>query len=185
MRIIAGRDGGRPLRSPAGRSTRPTSDRVKEALFSRLEHEDRLAGARVADLYAGAGALGLEAASRGAGHVLLVDSAAPAVAACRANARALTSGNVVEIRAAKVATVLAQPPAEPYDLVLADPPYELPTADVDAVLTALVDHGWLVADALVVVERSTRSGAPSGPPGLQGQGERRYGETTLWYFTSR
>lgn len=184
MRIIAGRDGGRALRGLSGRATRPTSDRVKEALFSRLDHEDRLEGARVADLYAGSGALGLEAASRGAAHVLLVDAAAPAVAACRANVKALTSGDVVQVRAGKVATVLAEAPTQPYDLVLADPPYDVPTAEVDAVLRALVDRGWLAADALVVVERSTRTDPPAAPPGLSADGQRRYGETTLWFFTA-
>src|ERR671933_2420185 len=104
-RIVAGAAGGRRLRVPRG-ATRPTSDRVREALFSRLEHEVDLDGARVLDLYAGSGALGLEAASRGAAAALLVDSAPAAAAACRANAADLALPGVA-VRAAPVAAVLA------------------------------------------------------------------------------
>ena len=179
MRIIAGRAKGAGLKGPPGRNTRPTSDRVKEALFSRLEHEGLLDGTRVLDLYAGSGALGLEAASRGAAHVLLVEKAAAAAAVCRANVAALRLGDVVQVRAAAVASTLAVPPAQPYDLVLADPPYDLPDEDTDAVLTALT-AGWLATGALVVLERSSRSRPPRLPDGMTGE-PRRYGETTLWF----
>ena len=179
MRIIAGRAGGTTLKGPPGRNTRPTSDRVKEALFSRLEHEGLLDGTRVLDLYAGSGALGLEAASRGAAHVLLVEKAASAVAVCRANIGATGLRAAVQVRAGSVLTVLDAPPDQPYDLVLADPPYDVPDTDVDAVLAALTT-GWLAGDGVIVLERSSRSPAPTMPVGLTARA-RRYGETTLWF----
>lgn len=180
MRIIAGRVGGTVIKAPPGRHTRPTSDRVKEALFSRLEHEGLLDGTRVLDLFAGSGALGLEAASRGAAHVLLVEKAASAVTVCRINVTTLGLREVVQVRAASVATTLAHPPDRPYELVFADPPYDLPAADIDAILDALLAHGWLAPDALVVLERGSRDRPPSLPPALTGR-SRRYGETTLWF----
>ena len=178
-RIVAGAARGRRLRTPRGDATRPTSDRVREALFSRLEHEDLLRGARVLDLYAGSGALGLEAASRGAAEVLLVDSARAAADACRANA-ATTGLPGVTVRGAGVAAVLAVPPAAPYDLVLADPPYDLPEAALAGVLDALVAGGWLADGSVVVVERAHRSPEPAWPTGLLRFDTRRYGETALW-----
>lgn len=179
-RIIAGTLRGRTLAVPAGRDTRPTSDRVREALFSRLDHEDVLHGTRVLDLYAGSGALGLEAASRGAAHVLLVEQAREAVRVCRRNVADLGLADVVEVRAQAVATVLAQAPGEPYDLVLADPPYPAAEDEVAQVLRRLVGLGWLADGAVVVVERSARGPEPTWPPGLLRFDERRYGETVLW-----
>lgn len=178
-RIIAGTARGRRLEVPAGQATRPTSDRVREALFSRLGHEGLLAGARVLDLYAGSGALGLEAASRGAAHVLLVDSARAAVASARRNVAAVAADGV-DVRQAAVAEVLAIPSSEPFDLVFADPPYSLEDDELTAALTLLVDNDWLVPDAVVVVERSTRTPEPVWPRGLVRFEERRYGETRLW-----
>ena len=179
-RIIAGTAGGRSLQVPRGGATRPTSDRVREALFSSLEHTLDLDGARVLDLYAGSGALGLEAASRGAASVLLVESAAPAVAACRRTAAALGLPGV-QVRAAAVAAALAGEPGEPFDVALLDPPYDLPEPSLAAVLARLVDGGWLSPDAVVVVERSTRGAEPTWPSGLQRTASRRYGETVLWF----
>jgi 16S rRNA (guanine966-N2)-methyltransferase len=179
-RIIAGTLRGRTLSVPAGRDTRPTSDRVREALFSRLEHEDVLRGTRVLDLYAGSGALGLEAASRGAAHVLLVEQAREAVRVCRRNVADLGLAEVVEVRAQAVATVLAHAPDEPYDLVLADPPYPAAEDEVAQVLRRLVDRDWLADGAVVVLERSARGPEPTWPPGLARFDERRYGETVLW-----
>jgi 16S rRNA (guanine966-N2)-methyltransferase len=178
-RIIAGVAGGRRLQVPRGGATRPTSDRVREALFSRLEHVVDLDGARVLDLFAGSGALGLEAASRGASAVLLVDVAAPAIAACRRNAAALGLPGVT-VRAASAGAALAAPPEEPYDAALLDPPYDLGEDALAEVLGRLAD-GWLADDALVVVERSSRSPEPVWPAGLERTGERRYGETVLWF----
>jgi len=179
-RIIAGSHGGRRLVTPAGSGTRPTSDRVREALFNSIESTLDLDGARVADLYAGSGAVGLEAASRGASYVLLVEADQKAARAARANIAALGAGAVVDLRVAKVEQVVAAPPPARFDLVFADPPYPTPEADVAAVLKALA-RGWLEPEALVVVERATRGPAPDWPPEITAQRGRRYGETTLWY----
>jgi 16S rRNA (guanine966-N2)-methyltransferase len=179
-RIVAGTARGRVLHVPRGAATRPTSDRVREALFSRLDHEGAVEGARVLDLFAGSGALGLEAASRGAAHVLLVDSAAAAVAACRRNVSALGLGGV-EVRRSTAAALLTSPLALPYDVVLLDPPYDLPESELTAALDALVEGGWLAEPAVVVVERSARSPEPAWPDGLLRFDDRRYGETRLWF----
>lgn len=180
-RIIGGAAGGRRLQTPRGDATRPTSDRVREALFSSLESwAGSLSGLRVLDLYAGSGALGLEAWSRGAAVVTLVESDRRTAAVVAANARAIGC-TVADVVASSVATTLARPPAAPYDLVLADPPYPLPDEGVAADLAALVEHGWLAPGALVVVERSRRSPEPAWPDGIEAGRQRRYGETTLWY----
>jgi 16S rRNA (guanine966-N2)-methyltransferase len=179
-RIIAGAAGGRRLQVPAGRDTRPTSDRVREALFSRLEHEGWLDGAHVLDLYAGSGALGLEAASRGAGEVVLVESARGAAATIRRNVAALGLAGV-RVSEAKVERWLDRPAEAAFDVVLADPPYPVTDDAVDAVLGLLVAHGWLADQALVVVERASRSRGPHWPAPLEAVGERAYGETRLWF----
>ncbi len=180
-RIIGGVARGRRLATPKGDRTRPTSDRVREALFSSVESWcGSLHGLRFLDLYAGSGAVGLEAWSRGAAHVTLVEHDRRTAALVSANARELGC-DVAEVLAATALTALARPPAAPFDVVYADPPYPLPTADVEAVLAALVAHGWLHDDSLVVVERATRSDPLAWPAGLVGDRERRYGETVLWY----
>ena len=182
-RIISGRAGGRRLHTPQGGGTRPTSDRVREALFSRLEHLDVLQGCHVLDLYAGSGALGLEAASRGAASVLLVESGRSAAAVARRNVAELGLPGVT-VRADTVErALLGGPPpgSSPCDLVLADPPYDVTDDALADVLRLLVAHDWLGPDALVVVERSARSPEPRWPAGLQAAGERRYGETRMWF----
>ena len=179
-RIISGRAGGLRLQTPPGSGTRPTSDRVREALFSRLEHLDVLAGAAVLDLYAGSGALGLEAASRGATSVVLVESDRRAAAVARRNAEQ-TGIPGIAVRAATVEGALATAPVSPVDVVFIDPPYDLGEDVLERVLTALVDQKWLSDDALVVVERSSRSPEPRWPDGLEREGERRYGETRVWF----
>ncbi|SCL30023.1 16S rRNA (guanine(966)-N(2))-methyltransferase RsmD [Micromonospora nigra] len=181
-RIVAGALGGRRIAAPPGAGTRPTSDRVREALFSAVQSEVDLDGARFADLYAGSGAVGLEAMSRGAAHVLLVESDPRAARAIRENVAALRAAPAVRLVTGKVATVLAAGcDGDPYDVVFADPPYALPDADLTAVLAALVDGGWLAPRALVVVERSSRTGPVGWVEGVTAQRSRRYGETTLWY----
>ena len=176
-RIVAGTAGGRTLTVPRG-ATRPTSERVREALFSRLEHRGVVAGARVLDLYAGSGALGLEAASRGAVAVTLVDSARPAVAACRRNVSALGLRQVTVVPAT-VRSYLSGEPTTAYDLVLVDPPYDVAEDDLADVLAQVTR--WLTPDAVVVVERSRRSPEPTWPAGLEPTDERRYGDTVLWF----
>lgn len=179
-RIVAGRARGRRLTVPAGDRTRPTSDRVREALFSSVEAElGALSGLRVLDLYAGSGALGLEALSRGAAHVLLVEAEQKAVQAIKANVAAVGLDGAV-VQPARAEQVLAGAPAEPYDLVLADPPYALAGTVVTELLARLVER-WLAPEALVVVERPRRAEPLDWPPGLVAQRERRYGETMLWY----
>jgi 16S rRNA (guanine966-N2)-methyltransferase len=179
-RIISGRAGGMRLATPAGSGTRPTSDRVREALFSRLEHLEVLVGAKVVDLYAGSGALGLEAASRGAVSVLLVESDKGAAKVTRQNSDTLGIPGVT-VRHATVQRVLATAPTEPQTLLFLDPPYDLSEEALTADLLALTTNGWLAPDALVVVERSSRSPEPAWPDELEREGERRYGETKIWF----
>lgn len=183
-RIVAGTAGGRVLRVP-DRGTRPTSDRVREALFSRLEHEGLLDGAVVWDLYAGSGALGIEAASRGARAVVLVEQARGAVQVCRRNVADIGLDGV-RVVASTVQAFLdraAGAPAEAVDLVLVDPPYELDEGELERALAALPAH--LDPLALVVVERSVRSPEPTWPAELERVDERRYGETVLWWAEPR
>jgi 16S rRNA (guanine966-N2)-methyltransferase len=180
-RIVAGTRGGRRIVAPAGRDTRPTSDRVREALFSTLEALIDLPGSRFVDLYAGSGAVGLEAASRGVASVLLVESEPTAARIARQNIATLDLGGVCRLEAAGVAAVLEAGTASPYDVVFADPPYPTTDEEVAATLAAIIARDWLKADGLVVVERSTRSPEPIWPKGVTGERGRRYGETTLWY----
>ena len=180
-RIIAGAARGRRLKAPAGEQTRPTSDRVREALFSSLDsHLGSLAGLRFLDLYAGSGAVGLEARSRGAAAVTLVEQDRRTATLIRENVRTLGFSEV-EVVAGSVARVLATAPRTAYDVVFLDPPYSLGDDRVRADLGALVAQGWLADGAVVVVERSTRSGDVVWPEGLLAARYRRYGETTLWY----
>ena len=179
-RIIGGRAGGLRLSTPSGSRTRPTSERVREALFSRLEHLDVVAGKAVLDLYAGSGALGLEAASRGATSVVLVESDRAAAKVTKKNAAALGIPGIT-VLATTVARALASPPAAPVDLVLIDPPYDLGEDELAGVLHGLLEHRWLTPEALVVIERSSRSPEPRWPEGLEPEGERRYGETKIWF----
>lgn len=177
-RIIGGVAGGRRLGTPPGARTRPTSDRVREALFSALESErGTLAGARVLDLYAGSGALGLEAASRGAETVVAVESDRRTARLIGENAREL--GLRCQVVAQPVERWLAGPDDRRFDIVLADPPYPLGNPDLVRALALLVDR--LAPGATVVVERSARTPEPDWPTGLELVRRRDYGETTLWY----
>ena len=180
-RIVAGTVGGRRIEVPRS-GTRPTSERVREALFARLDHYGVLDGAQVLDLCAGSGALGLEAASRGAGEVTLVDSSHGASQTCQRNIRSLGLSGVSAVTA-KAATFLAGPAGTPADLVLIDPPYELSEEELTAILTPLArgEDPWLAPHAVVAVERSTRSPDPTWPAGLERFADKRYGETTIWF----
>lgn len=181
-RVIAGEAGGRRLAVPDGRDTRPTSDRAREGLFATITSiTGPLDGARVLDLYAGSGAVGLEALSRGAEHVLLVEQGARAVRVIRENIEAIGLPGAVLV-ADRVERVLGRgPDGDRYDLVFADPPYALADAAVERVLSLLAEGGWLAPGALVIVERATRSGPVSWPDGFTPDRDRRYGEATFWY----
>jgi 16S rRNA (guanine966-N2)-methyltransferase len=181
-RVIAGEAGGRRLAVPDGRNTRPTSDRAREGLFATIVSlTGSLAGARVLDLYAGSGAVGLEALSRGAEHVLLVESGPRAARVIRDNIESIGLAGA-EVLTDRTERVLAKnPDSGPYDVVFADPPYALAGDEVSAMLDALVKQGWLAPGALVIVERATRSGPVSWPAGLEPDRARRYGEATFWY----
>jgi 16S rRNA (guanine966-N2)-methyltransferase len=180
-RIIGGSAGGRRLQTPPGDATRPTADRVREALFSALEAEfGTLRGLRFLDLYAGSGAVALEAASRGAVGVTAVDSDRRAARVASANAAAVRLD--LDVRPQPVAAVLGAPPGSAYDVVFLDPPYPLPDEEVVRVLTLLVAHGWVEAGGAVVVERSARSVEPAWPEGLELRRRKKYGETVLWYL---
>ena len=180
-RIIGGSVGGRRINTPRGVGTRPTSDRVREALFSAVESWcGSLQGLRFLDLYAGSGAIGLEAWSRGAGVVTLIEQDRRTASLISANAKGLGFAKA-DVRVAAVSSALHTPPAAPYDIAFLDPPYPLDGGAVDSDLTALASNAWLVPGALVVVERSARSVEPTWPDGLEPIRSRRYGETVLWY----
>lgn len=176
-RIVAGSAGGRRLQVPPA-GTRPTSDRVREAVFSALFTRLDFDGINALDLYAGSGALGLEALSRGAEHVLLVESDARAVAVVKRNVAEVGLPGAV-VRQGSVAAVLAGSPGRAYDLVLSDPPYAVADDAVSADLRALRDGGWLADGALVVVERSSRSPDTTWPAGFEVVRVRKYGETKI------
>ncbi|MFE9537576.1 16S rRNA (guanine(966)-N(2))-methyltransferase RsmD [Streptomyces sp. NPDC006691] len=181
-RVIAGRAGGRRLAVPPGTGTRPTSDRAREGLFSTWEALlGTLDGIRVADLYAGSGAVGLEALSRGAAHALLVEADTRAARTVRENVAALKLPGA-EVRTGKAEQIVTGPaPADPYDVVFLDPPYAVTDDDLREILLTLGRGGWLTEDCLVTVERSTRGGAFGWPEGFEALRARRYGEGTLWY----
>lgn len=208
--MIAGTVGGRRLAVPAGRDTRPTSDRAREGLFATVQAlHGQLTGASVLDLYAGSGAVGLEALSRGAARAVMVESDPRAVRVIRANVAALGLPGA-HVIAGRVERVLARGPASAgpedagggcavgtgqppvpvdpegasggrFDVVFADPPYAMAADVVTAALTTLARGSWLAPGALLAVERSTRSGVLCWPEGYAQDRSRRYGEATVWY----
>ncbi|GAA2657182.1 16S rRNA (guanine(966)-N(2))-methyltransferase RsmD [Paractinoplanes durhamensis] len=181
-RIIAGVHGGRRLAAPAGAGTRPTSDRVREALFSALESMIDLEGARFVDLYAGSGAAGLEALSRGASYTLLVESDARAARTIRDNIATLKVGSAARLVTGKVAQVLDSPPeGGPFDVIFADPPYAVTADEILELQQDLVANDWLTKDAVIAIERPRRGGPMNWVEGVTADRSRRYGETTLWY----
>ena len=181
-RLISGVAGGRRLKVPRT-GVRPTGDRAREALFNSLKSLLDVRGATVLDLYAGSGALGLEALSRGAEAVVFVESSPGVLPVLRENVAAvgLPGGRVV---AGSVPTVVGGAPPARSDLVLADPPYATPVDEVLEVLQALVDGEWLAPDAVVVVERPSREKPWEWPTPLVGLRDRRYGEAQLRYGRS-
>ncbi len=181
-RVIAGAAGGRRLAVPPGQGTRPTSDRAREGLFSTWESlRGTLSGARVLDLFGGSGAVGLEALSRGAAHVLLAEADARAARTIRENVRTLGLPGA-EVRPGKAEKLIAGPPPQAgYDLVFLDPPYAVTDEAVREILLTLRAQGWLTRRAVATVERSTRGGEFDWPEGFEGLRSRRYGEGTLWY----
>ena len=179
-RIVAGSAKGRTLAVPKS-GTRPTSERVREALFSRLDHMNVLEGATVLDLFAGTGALGLEALSRGAASATLVEKASAAARVASANVRA--TGLPARVVTADVRAYLGARSGEALtgenDLVFIDPPYDIPEGDMTTVLSALAP--WVGPDSLIVVERSTRAPAPTWPPFLVLEDTRAWGETVAYF----
>lgn len=174
MRIIAGAWRARPLVSPEGRATRPTADRTREGLFSMLQSRlGTFEGLHVADLFAGTGALGLEALSRGAARCTFVESDRAALEVLRANIDRLGAGDRIEVRPASVEH--ARPPERPCDLALLDPPYAAGLAEL--ALKRLADPAWLAPGALVSVE--TDRARPTPPPGFALEAERRFGKAHI------
>ena len=180
-RIVGGRFGGRRLTTPTGAQTRPTAEKVRAALANSLASTGGLDGARVLDLYAGSGALALELISRGARSAVLVDSDRVAVSAARANVDLLGLAGVIEVILGDALAAAGRALSEPFDVVVADPPYDLPEADLLAVLGALQRAGNLVPGADLAVERGVRSGELLWPAPLVGVRARRYGDTLLCY----
>lgn len=184
-RIIGGLAGSIKLNSPA-KATRPTSDRIRESIFSRLDAHGLIDGARVLDLYAGTGALALEAISRGAASAWMVERDGKAAAVCVANARLVQKSlGKEEVEAEtkvvnkSVASFLAGN-VEEFDLVFIDPPYEITNSEVVENLAALN----LAKDAVIVVERSSRNDAPIWPAGFELQETKDYGDTVVYWLNN-
>jgi 16S rRNA (guanine966-N2)-methyltransferase len=181
MRIVGGRLGGRVLRAPASRTIRPTSERLRESIFDILAHRypDLLEGARVVDLFAGSGALGFEALSRGASFALFVDDGAEARALLRGNVEAFGLGGVTRIWRADAAKLGKAPAGAPFALAFLDPPYGKGLAA--PALAALAAGGWLADGALCVVEEAAKAEV-AAPAGFGVEDERTYGDTKVMFL---
>jgi 16S rRNA (guanine966-N2)-methyltransferase len=177
MRIIGGRLRGRTLAAPKTQAIRPTADRLRESLFNILTHgqRDHVAGARVLDLFAGTGALGCEALSRGAAFALFVDHAVEARALIRANIATLGLGGTSRVFRRDATRLGRAPPIQPFSLVFADPPYGRELAQ-QALASACVGH-WLALNALVIIEEVP--GAAVAPESFEIIDQRRYDTTEL------
>ncbi len=179
MRIVAGRHKGRVLQAPQGLHTRPTADRVRESLFNIIAHgSPRLEGQRVLDAFAGSGALGFEALSRGAGHVTFMETDGSAMAIIYANAKKL--GVLDQVAVQRLDATKPPKAPTPCRFVLMDPPYKSGLAK--AALAALQAQGWLTPDALVVVEVAAGEPFTSPIPGLAIADERTYGAARLVFL---
>jgi 16S rRNA (guanine966-N2)-methyltransferase len=183
LRVIAGSARGRRLVAPEGDHVRPTKDIAREAMFSALDARGALDDANVLDLYAGTGALAIEALSRGAATAVLVEQDRGALAAIRANLEVLEPETVTVVVARDVRRFLAAAPAStgPFDLVFVDPPYETPDEVISEQLGALLAPGWLAPGAIVSVERPRRHPVEP-PPGLSKGWERTFGDTLLSFL---
>lgn len=175
-RVISGRWKGRRLATPPGSNTRPTSDRVRESIFTKLAHENIIEDAVVLDLFAGAGTLALEALSRGAKKAVLVDSSAQAVSCIQRNIDLVEAD--ARVIAADAAELLRRDSAEQYNLVFYDPPYDYPSGKVERDMKNLL-QGWLRPDALVVVEQSARAATVQWPTPFSDVQVKEYGETRV------
>jgi 16S rRNA (guanine966-N2)-methyltransferase len=185
-RIVGGAAGGRRIAVPAGSGTRPTADRVREALFSSLEAEfGGFHGLAILDLYSGSGAIGLEGLSRGAARAVLVEADRKAAEVIAANIKAvgLPGATLLTRPAEKVAS--GDNPAGPFDLVFADPPYAFGEQQLGVLLETLATPTWLAEHAIVVVERSARGSEPRWPHQIEPIKQKRYGEGVLWYGRRR
>jgi 16S rRNA (guanine966-N2)-methyltransferase len=181
MRIVGGRFRGRRLAAPRSQAVRPTSDRLREALFNILAHayDAPLAGARVLDLFAGTGALGLEASSRGAAFALFIDQGAQARALIRQNVATLGLGGATRIYRRDATKLGPVHPLAPFSLAFLDPPYGKGLAE--RALASARDGGWLAPDALVVVEEAAKAGFKP-PEGFKELERRRYDDTELVFL---
>ncbi len=177
MRIVGGTLGGRVIRAPAGAATRPTSEKVRQAIFNILPD---LEGGHVLDLFAGSGALGLEALSRGAAHVTFVDAAKPALAAVRANLDALgVADRATVIAGDAVAAAARQVPGEPWRVVFVDPPYR---SDLAVRATGAIPLAHLAPGAVIVIEHDRRNPPPDALGSLLRTDQRRYGDTLVSFY---
>jgi 16S rRNA (guanine966-N2)-methyltransferase len=183
MRIVGGRLRGRTLASPASRDIRPTADRLRESVFNILTHAygDPISGARVLGLFAGTGALGIEAISRGAAFALFVDNGAEARALLRNNVEALALGGVTKVFRRDAANLGPAHPVEPFSLAFLDPPYGKGLAE--KALVSLRDGGWLTPGALVIVEEATEAGFVA-PAGFEELERRAYDDTEFVFLRS-
>ncbi|HEX7843875.1 MAG TPA: 16S rRNA (guanine(966)-N(2))-methyltransferase RsmD [Kofleriaceae bacterium] len=180
MRIVGGTLGGRVLRAPGGAATRPTSEKVREAMFGILGSIlGSIEGAHVLDLFAGTGALGIEALSRGAAHATFVDSARPAVAAIRGNLRALGLEDRAAVIAGDAVSAVRQAPAAPWRLVFVDPPYR---SDLAARAVTALPPGHLAPGAVIVIEHDRHNPPPETLGSLLRTDQRRYGDTLISFF---
>jgi 16S rRNA (guanine966-N2)-methyltransferase len=181
MRVIGGRLRGRNIAGPATQAIRPTQDRLRESLFNIRQHayENPMLDARVLDLYAGTGALGIEAVSRGAKFTLFVDNGSEARALLRDNVESLGLGGVTKVYRRDASDPGPAHPVEPFALVFIDPPYRMKLAEKS--LAALRDGGWLVPDALVVVEEA-KDAEFTAPEGYEELERRAYDETEFTFL---
>jgi 16S rRNA (guanine966-N2)-methyltransferase len=176
MRIVGGNLGGRVLRAPRGAATRPTSEKVREAIFNIL---GPIEGAHVLDLFAGSGAVGIEALSRGAAHATFVDAGPPALAAIRANLRELGLEDRAAVLAMDAAAAARQPPAVPWQVVFVDPPY---ASDLARRAVLALPPGSLAPGARIVIEHDRRGIPPEALGSLIRTDQRRYGDTMISFF---